>query len=97
VVADVCLDAGRFRAALDDPVSVLLVKGLAREKACFSVRGAEQVAASVAGDAGGSDIVIQEVIEIVVTGDVMLLAAFFMEPDSSAAALNEIIADLHLE
>ena len=49
------------------------------------------------GDAGGRDIFIEVLFEIVVAGDFMLLAAFLMEAHPAAPALYKIIPNLHLE
>jgi hypothetical protein len=49
------------------------------------------------GDAGGFDVVVQILIEIVVTGNIVFLAALFVQPDPVPAALHEIIANLHLK
>ena len=66
------------------------------ENAWFSGCCTKQVAIQVSDDTGRVDIFIQEVIEVMVTGNVMLLAVLLVQPDPSAAALHEIIADLHL-
>jgi len=71
VIADARLDAGRFRAALDHAVGVLLVHRFFGQEARFAGRRAEQVTVRVTGDAGRLDVLVQEVIEIVVTGNVM--------------------------
>src|SRR5947207_772940 len=51
---------------------------------------------SVAMPAGGN-VLIEILFEIVVTGNLVLLAAFFMQTYPAAPALHEIITHLHLE
>ena len=79
MIADLRLDAGGFRAPLDHAVGVLLVHGFFREDAWLAYCRSKQITAGIAGDTGLGDIFVQEVIKIVVTGNVMLLAALLME------------------
>lgn len=51
----------------------------------------------IAANAGGGEVRVQILFEVVVTGDLVLLAAFFMEPDMAAPPLDEVVADLHPE
>jgi len=95
VIADARLDARGLRAALDHAIGILLVQRFVRQEACLSGGCAEQVAVGIAGDADSVDIFIEEMIKVMVTGNVMLLAALLVQPNPSAAALHEIVTDLH--
>jgi len=78
MIADARLDAGRFRAPADDAVSVLLEEGIGGQLAGLAAGAAEEIAVDVIGDAGRFDIIVQTLIETMVTGNVVLLAAFFV-------------------
>jgi hypothetical protein len=80
-IADARLYAGAFRPALDDAIGVLLAKGFACQAAGFSGGRTEQIAIVIAGDAGSLHILVQQVIEIMMTGNIMLFAALLMKPD----------------
>jgi hypothetical protein len=56
----------------------------------------KQIAVGVSGDTGRCDILIQGVIRIVVTGNVMLFFALLMQAQPSPAPLRKIISD-HLQ
>jgi hypothetical protein len=52
--------------------------GRFRPPADDAMGGAEEIAVDDIGDAGRFDIIVQTLIETMVTGNVMLLAAFFV-------------------
>ena len=60
-------------------------------------RGLEQGRVRVLRDAGRGDIFVQIPLQVVVAGNFMLLAAFFVQPHPAAAALHEVVADFHLQ
>jgi len=76
MIANPCFDAGRFRAPADDAVGVLLEEGIACKLAGLAAGAAEEIAVDGGGDAGGFDIIVQTLIETMVTGNVVLVAAF---------------------
>jgi hypothetical protein len=78
MTADARFDAGRFRAPADDAVGVLLEEGIAGQLASLAAGAAEEIAVDVIGDAGGFDILVQTLIETMMAGNVVLLAAFFV-------------------
>ena len=78
MIANPRFDAGRFRPPADDAVGVLLEEGIGCELACLAAGGAEEIAVDVVGDAGRFDIIVQTLIETMMTGNVVLLAAFFV-------------------
>jgi hypothetical protein len=96
MIANPRLDAGRFRPPADDAVGVLLEEGIAGQLAGFAAGAAEEIAVDVIGDAGRFDIIVQTLIKAMVTGNVVLLAAFFMQAHPTAAPLDKIVANLHL-
>src|SRR5271170_1301869 len=87
VVTDPGLDAGGPGAPLDHPVGVLLPHGVAGERAALVGRRLEQWRIRIAGYAGVGDVFIEVLFEIVVTGNLVLLAAFFVQAYPSPAAL----------
>ena len=78
MIADARFDAGRFRAPADDAVGVLLEEGIGGKLAGLAAGGTEEIAVDVSGDAGRFDILVQTLIEAMMTGNVVLLAAFFV-------------------
>ena len=78
MIANPRFDAGRFRAPADDAVGVLLEEGIGCKLAGLAAGGAEEIAVDVIGDAGRFDIIVQTLIETMMTGNVVLLAAFFV-------------------
>jgi len=78
MIANPRFDAGRFRAPADDAVGVLLEEGIAGQLASLAAGAAEEIAVDVIGDAGGFDILVQTLIETMMAGNVVLLAAFFV-------------------
>ena len=85
MIADPRLDAGGFRPPADDGVGVLLEEGIGGELAGLAAGAAEEMAVDVIGDAGGTDIVVQILIETMTTGNVVLLAAFLMQAHPTPA------------
>jgi hypothetical protein len=78
MVSNLRLDASCLRALLDDTVGALLVQGFFREDAWPAHCRSKQIAVGVSGDTGRCDILVQEVIQIVVTGNVMLFSALLI-------------------
>jgi len=96
MIANPRFDARRFGAPADDAVSVLLEEGIGCELAGLSASAAEEITVNVAANASRFDIVVQILIKTMVTGDVVLLAAFFVQTHPPAAPLDKIVANLHL-
>jgi len=78
MIANPRFDAGRFRAPADDAVGVLLEEGIGCELAGLAAGGTEEIAVDVIGDTGRFDVIVQTLIETMMTGNVVLLAAFFV-------------------
>jgi hypothetical protein len=78
MIANPRFDAGRFRPPADDAVSVLLEEGIGRKLAGFAAGGAEEIAVHIISDAGRVYIIVQTLIETMMTGNVVLLTAFFV-------------------
>src|ERR1700736_6367002 len=76
MIADACLHAGRFRTPADDAVGVLLEEGIGCKLASLAAGSAEEIAVDVIGDAGRFDIIVQTLIEAMMTGNVVLFPAF---------------------
>src|ERR1700757_356222 len=76
MIANPRFDAGRFRAPADDAVSVLLEEGVGGKLAGLAAGAAEEIPVDVIGDAGRFGIIVQTLIEAMMAGDVVLLAAF---------------------
>src|SRR5271166_1844416 len=96
MIADARLYAGGFRPALDNAIGVLLAKGFVTQAAGFSGGRTEQIAIVIARDVGSLDVLVEQMIEIMMAGNIMLLATLLVKPDPAAPALHEIIRDLHL-
>src|ERR1700738_3200602 len=77
MIANPCFDASRFRAPADDAVGVLLEEGIVCNLTGLAAGAAEEIAVDVLGDAGRFDIIVQTLIETMMTGNVVLLTAFF--------------------
>ena len=97
MIANPRFDAGRFRAPADDAVGVLLEKGIGCKLAGLAAGSAEEIAVDVIGDAGRFDVIVQTLIEAMMTGNVVLLAAFFVQAHPTTTPLNEIVPNLHLK
>ena len=78
MIANPRFDAGRFRPPADDAVGVMLEEGIGCELAGLAAGAAEEIAVGVIGDAGRFDIIVQTLIETMMAGNVVLLAAFFV-------------------
>jgi hypothetical protein len=78
MIADARFDAGRFRAPADDAVGILLAKGIGCKLAGLAAGGTKEMAIDFIGDAGRFDVIVQTLIETMMTGNVVLLAAFFV-------------------
>ena len=77
MIANPRFDAGRFRPAADDAVGVLLEEGIGCKLAGLAAGGAEEIAVDVIGDAGRFDIIVQTLIETIMTGNVVLFCRLF--------------------
>ncbi|MFY9986042.1 MAG: hypothetical protein WAK31_14855 [Chthoniobacterales bacterium] len=60
-------------------MGVLLEEGIGCQVTGLATGAAEERAVDVIGDAGRFDIVVQTSIEMMMTGNVVLLAAFFVQ------------------
>ena len=78
MIANPRFDAGRVRAPADDAVGVLLEEGMGGKLAGLAAGTPEQIAVDVIGDPGRFDIIVQTLIETMMTGNVVLLTAFFV-------------------
>jgi hypothetical protein len=78
MIADARLDAGRLRPPADDAVRVLLEEGIGGKLAGLAAGAGEEIAVGVIGDAGRFDIIVEALIETMMTGNVVFLAAFFV-------------------
>src|SRR5260221_2583322 len=96
MIADPRFDACRFRAPADDAVGVLLEEGIGCKLSGLAAGGAEEIAVDVISDAGRFDVIVQTLIETMMTGDVVLLSAFFVLTHPTGPTLHEKIANPHL-
>jgi hypothetical protein len=94
VAADVGGNAGRPRPAPDHFVDIRLVQTLALQ--FFFAPGAKERSAAIGADAGRLQILLQIFFEVVVTGDLVHLAAFFVQPQPAAPFLDVITAQCEL-
>jgi len=60
-------------------VGVLLEEGIGGQLAGLTAGAAEETAVDIIGDAGRFDIIVQTLIETMMTGNVVFLAAFLMK------------------
>src|ERR1700740_1751887 len=72
MIANPRFDAGRFRAPADDAVGVLLEEGIGCQLATLAASGTEEESVDVIGDAGRFDIVVETLIETMVTRNIVL-------------------------
>jgi hypothetical protein len=79
MIANPRFDADRFRAPPDDAVGVLLKEGIGCKLPGLAAGGAEEIAVDVIGDASRFDIIVQTLIEAMMTGNVVLLTALGAE------------------
>ena len=96
MAADFRPEAGILGAAADHAVDICLVHGPIR-KVCAPTRRAEEVALLVGGDAGPFEIGFEVILKIMMTGHLMVLAAFFVQARPGAAALHLDIPDTHTD
>ena len=76
MIANPRFDASRFRAPADDAVGVLLEEGIGGKLATLAAGAAEEIAVDVIGDARRFDIIVQTLIETMMTGNVCSLPPF---------------------
>src|ERR1700726_2572483 len=96
MIANPRFDAGRFRAPADDAMGVLLEEGIGGKLAELAAGAAEEIAVDVIGDAIRF-IVVQTLIETMMTGNVVLLAALGAELENgSSLTLLKVAFDLKL-
>ena len=89
-------DAGGDGAALDHHVDVGLGQRLAAGELAVP-HGGEEGSGRLAGQAGSGQPFIQELLEVVVAGELVDLAAFFVQPHPAAALLDVVVFDLHCD
>jgi hypothetical protein len=77
-LTDSRLDAGSFRAPADNAVGVLLEEGIGGELAGFAAGATKEIAVDIIGDAGRFHVIVQTLIEAMMTRNVVLLTAFFV-------------------
>jgi len=76
MIANPRFDAGRSRPPADDAVGVLLEEGIGCKLAGLAAGGTEEIAVNVIGDAGRFDIIVQTLIETMMTGNMCSLPPF---------------------
>ena len=87
MAADWCLDAGGPGSPADHAPGVGLAHRLVGQSACLpALAAAKQPAFAIVADARGLDVGVQLLGQFVVTGDDMLLAAFFAQAQLPAGA-----------
>ena len=97
MVADQGLDAGWRGAAADHGVRIDLGQGSARELAGAAAHGAKERALRIRGQAGAIAVCRQDLVECVMAGHGVVLAAFLVQPYPQPAFLREDILDLYRE
>ena len=97
VAADLRLDPGRQRPPANHPPHIGLQHGPVGQLAAAPLARAEQWPLAVLANAGSGDIFLQIAVQIVMGGHLVFLAAFFVEPDPAAPALNKEILDPHTD
>ena len=85
-----------FARRPDDAVGVLLEEGIGCKPTGLAAGSAQEIAVDVIGDAGRFDIIVQTLIETMMAGNVVLLTAFLMQAHPTAAPLDKIVTNLHL-
>jgi hypothetical protein len=70
--------------------------GIGGQLASLAAGATKEIAVDVIGDAGRFDIIVQTLIETMMTGNVVLLTAFLMQAHPTATPLDKIVANLHL-
>jgi hypothetical protein len=94
MIANPRFDAGRFRSPANDAVGVLLEEGIGCKLTGLAAGGAEEIAVDIIGDAGRFDIIVQTLIETMMTGNVVLLTAFGAEPKNGSSTILKVVFDL---
>ena len=97
VVADAGLDAGGLGPPLNHAVGVLLPQGLGGEQAGAAGGRPEKRPVEILGDAGGGEVGVEVQLQVVMTGDCMLLAALLVQTDPAPATLHEVVPDPHTQ
>jgi len=90
MIANPRFDAGRFRAPADDAMGVLLGQRIGRKLAGPAAGATKEIAVVVIGDAGRFDVFTQTLIETMMTGDFVMLAAFSAEPKNGYLAVPKL-------
>jgi len=96
MIANPRLDADRFGAPADDAVDVLLKKRIRCKLASLAPGAAEEIAVNVIGDTGRFDILVQTLIETMMAGNVVLLAAFGAELKNGSSTVLKVVFDLQI-
>ena len=78
MIANPRFDTGRFRAPADDAVRVLLEEGIGCKLTSLAAGGPEEIAFNVIANASRFNIVVQILLQTMMTRDVVLLTAFFV-------------------
>ena len=82
VIADAGrLDHGLFRAAFDHRPGPLPVQSALAQLLGLSIDGSEEGRVLVFADPGGLDVLLKPVLQVVLAGHLMVLAAFLVQPD----------------
>ena len=97
MIADLSSDAGIGGAALDHGVGVDAGQGGAGELLGLAADGAEQRPLGIIGEAGAFDILSQILLEIMVAGHFVALAAFLSQAHPEPPAFVVNVFDLHAE
>jgi hypothetical protein len=95
VAADLDLHAELRGATLNHAPGIDAVHRRRSERAGAADSRAEQGTFVVAGDAGGTNVLVEEGFELVVRRHFVALAAFLVEADPPALAIGKIILDPH--
>ena len=95
MIANPRFDAGRFRPPADDAVGVLLEEGIGCKLPGLAA-GGEEIAVDVIGDAGRFDIIVQTLIETMMTGNVVLLTALVLNLKNGSSTVLKIAFDLQI-
>jgi hypothetical protein len=75
-------------------VGVLLEEGIGCKVTGLAAGGAEEIAVDVIGDAGRFDIIVQTLIEAMMTGNVVLLTAFGAEAKNGSCIVLKVVFGL---
>jgi hypothetical protein len=96
VVADLGADAGRGRPAADHAIGIHLRKRPRRQLPRVPVHGLEQKGFGIVRQAGFPYILVEVLIELVMAGQLVHFAAFFVQPDPGPPPLHVHIFYPHL-